>query len=329
MIWQKKLHIVALAVSVTFLTFILTRLNFVKIWHAFVGISWIWVVCVLLLNLLDTWIEATRWNLIVSSVKKAARTYIALAAISVGVLANTLLPLRVGDGVRAYFLSREEKISLASSLSTLMLDRLMDIGFFLILIALTAPFFHFPLSVERTELFAGGLLGIILVSLIVLMKFSSYLDSKLKGKPGRRISRQLNRFAMGLSALRDAGVLLPAGILSALSWGVRSTMVWTMFRAFHLNLPPVAAPVILIFVNLGIALVNTPANLGGFELATLAAFKLFEVDTEIALSYAIILHLVEVVPIVLLGLVVLWLSGDRTGELLGKMGGIGYRSFDP
>lgn len=93
-------------------------------------------------------------------------------------------------------------------------------------------------------------------------------------------------------------------------------MVLAMFRAFHLNLPIIAAAVVLILSNLGIAAVSTPANLGVFELSTLAAFKLLQVDTDLALSYTIVLHMVEVIPMVLLGLAVLWLSGVKSNELL-------------
>jgi hypothetical protein len=94
-----------------------------------------------------------------------------------------------------------------------------------------------------------------------------------------------------------------------------------MFRAFHLDLPPSAAAVVLIFVNLGIAVVNSPANLGGFELAAVAAFKLLGLDTEFALSYAIALHIVEVVPMASAGALVLWLSGFNSAELLYPVSG--------
>ena len=93
-------------------------------------------------------------------------------------------------------------------------------------------------------------------------------------------------------------------------------MVWVMFEAYHLSLPFVAAPVVLILTNLGIAVVNTPANLGSFEVCTVAALKLFSVDAELALSYGIALHLVEVIPMMLLGLFVLWFSDFKSKEAL-------------
>lgn len=96
-------------------------------------------------------------------------------------------------------------------------------------------------------------------------------------------------------------------------------MVLTIFRAFRFDLPFIAAPVVLIFSNLGIAAVSTPANLGGFELSTLAALKLFGVETELALGCALVFHLVEVLPMVLLGLAIMLSSGIKPSELIKRV----------
>jgi uncharacterized membrane protein YbhN (UPF0104 family) len=83
--------------------------------------------------------------------------------------------------------------------------------------------------------------------------------------------------------------------------------------AFQLDLilvsSKVSAMVVLILTNLGIAIVSTPANVGGFELSAVAALHLFIRDAETAISFAVALHLIEVVPIVILGLIVLWYNG--------------------
>lgn len=316
MSWQGKVHMITMAMIVLLLSLILYSVDLTRTWRAFLGVNWVWVISVLILNVLNTWVEALRWRLILTSVKKAVRTSSTFAAILVGVVGNTVLPLRLGDGARAYFLAKEEKVKLASSLATVMLDRIVDITFFLIMVVLTGFFFHFPLLVERAGLLAGGALAIGLIVLLALMRFIRHLELKFSGKLGKRLAEQIRRFTMGLSSINDAGILLPTSVLSIFSWAVRCIMVLAMFRAFHLDLPVIAAAVVLILSNLGIAAVSTPANLGVFELSTLAAFKLLQVDTDVALSYTIVLHMVEVIPMVLLGLAVLWLSGVKSSELL-------------
>ena len=69
-------------------------------------------------------------------------------------------------------------------------------------------------------------------------------------------------------------------------------------------LPVSAAVRVLVIVNLGIAVVATPGNVGTFELATAAALALWGVPSDAALSLAIATHAVEIVPPVLIGLAV-------------------------
>jgi uncharacterized protein (TIRG00374 family) len=317
MIPRKKKSIVALIASIFILAVILSRMNLGKTWAAITGVSWAWVATVLLLNLINTWIEAVRWKLIISSVKKEARVSSAFAGILAGVVGNAILPFRLGDGLRAYYLAKEEDIPVASSLSTVVLDRIADVTFFLALVAVTAVFFHLSLIFTRKNLYEALSLTGILILVIVLLRFAAKSSFKSAGRIGRRISEQLARFTKGLSSLRGTDLHLPIGFLSALSWIVRLTMVYVMFLAFHLSLPVIAAPVVLIFINLGIAIVSTPANLGGFELAALAAFRFFPVDGETAISYALVFHAAEVLPMVLLGLIVMFFVAR--GRARGKL----------
>lgn len=316
MIWRRRGHITALVVFTFLLALILSRMNLARIRHAFSNVSWVWIIGALLLNAVSTYVDAIRWKWILSSVKKDVRVRKAFAAILVGVVGNTVLPFKLGDGTRAYFIAREEGISLASSFSTVMLDRIVEITSFLLLVVLTASFFPFPSSVKRTGLLTGIALGGGWMILIAFMRLSPRLRTKFRGKVGRMISQQISRFTMGLSALRNTGLLLSTTLCSALSWGMRLAVIWATFRAFHLTLPVIAAAVVLVFVNLGIAIANTPANIGGFELSAVAAFKLLSLNAELGISYAIVLHLTEVVPMLLIGLVVLWLSGLESSKLL-------------
>lgn len=320
MSWRKKAHVGAVAVTVVLLALVFWRVDFAKLGRAFVGVVYTWVAGVFLLNFLNTWVEAFRWRIILSSVKRDTHTLNTFAALLVGVVGNTVLPLRLGDGARTYFLARRERMSIASVLGTVMLDRIMDVTFFLIMVVFASLLFHLPRLVERAGLLAAIAVGLAIAVFAVLLRFKRGLALALHGRIGSKLAGQIHRFTVGLSSLKKAGVLLPAGILSALSWGLRILMIVFMFRAFHFNLPRIAAVVVLIFTNLGIAAVSTPANLGGFELSTLAAFKLFGTDIERALSCAIVFHAVEVVPMVLLGLAALALTGIKSREVLTQAG---------
>jgi uncharacterized protein (TIRG00374 family) len=320
MSWRRKAHIGSVVATAVLCAAILLRVDRAKLAHSFAGVRWGWVAGVFLLNVLNTWVEAFRWRLILSSVKRETRTLSTFGAMLIGVVGNTILPLRLGDGARAYFLARRERISAASSLGTVMLDRTMDVTFFLIMAVFTGFFFQFSAWIRRTEVIAAAAAGAAIVILAILVRFGPRLRLRFAARAGGRLFEWIHHFSLGLASLKHAGVLVPASVLSVFSWGLRLLMISAMFRAFRFDLPFIAAAVVLIFVNLGIAAVSTPGNLGGFELSMLAAFSLFGADTERALSCAIVFHAVEVVPMVLMGLGALALSGMRSKEILDSKG---------
>jgi hypothetical protein len=89
---------------------------------------------------------------------------------------------------------------------------------------------------------------------------------------------------------------------TALWLAARGHDVWAMMRACHLSLPPTAALVALIVINLGIAAAGVPGNVGSFELATVGALQVYSVPVESAVSFGIALHATELLPLLAIGL---------------------------
>jgi|GEM_PF-1162647 len=297
----KKAWGLGLFVVLLFFGFILYKIKPARLLEAVAGVAWGWVVVAGLVNILNIAVESLRWQQIVFTVKRKVRFTKIFEAFAVGFFGNIIFPLRVGDGFRIYFLSRQETIKVPEAIWTFILDRLADIIFFLVLIGVTG--LYFPLSGETERAFHLLLLGVsIIVLLLVIMAYFSGQGKKENWPSWRkRLNNQVDRFLIACRGLLRAKNLLLVSLAALTSWILRVMIIWAMFRAFHLSLPLVGSVIGLIMVNLGLAAVNTPANIGGFELGLVAALKLFSVDTEVALSCALLLHLVEVVPVFLMG----------------------------
>jgi uncharacterized protein (TIRG00374 family) len=134
---------------------------------------------------------------------------------------------------------------------------------------------------------------------------------------GRRLARRheagtipdaaagtLDRIVAGVTVLGHRRRILATIAASLTSWVARAAILWCVFRAFGLGVPVTAAVSVLVIVNLGVAVVATPGNLGTFELATAGALALWGVPSDTALSVGIATHVLEVVPPLILGLVV-------------------------
>ena len=76
-------------------------------------------------------------------------------------------------------------------------------------------------------------------------------------------------------------------------------------RPFTSSLPLDAAILVTVAINLSLVLPSSPAALGVFEAATIIALNAFDVPHAEALSYALVLHLLNLVPFLLIGAVLL------------------------
>ncbi len=314
--WTKAARFFSLAIIVVLFALMLAYADLKKVAQAFTGIKWHWAVWVPILNLANTLIEGLRLSVILFPVTRKLQVRNSFNATLTGIIGNIMLPLRFGDGAKAYYVAKTEKISLSSSLSALMLDRIADFLVFFLLMALTALLYPFPPSITKLGLIGGALFAASVAAIFALAGIGHWICSDSAGKIRRRISLEVNNFMAGLSVMRSAGLLFPILFLSVVSWIMRAAMIWCIFKAFSLHLPLEATPVTLILLNFGVAVVSTPANLGGFELAIVGALKLFSVEIAVGLSCALALHVIEVAPILAFGMIWLWFEGFKTGDVL-------------
>ena len=91
--------------------------------------SWyIWSLAALALHL---YLKSLRWQFILSSLKQIT-TVSAFSNVTIGLMANNILPARLGEFVRIYSMAKTEKLPQSTVLSTLIIERLFD-GYCLIL----------------------------------------------------------------------------------------------------------------------------------------------------------------------------------------------------
>jgi len=314
--WMKAARFLSLVLIVGLFALVLAFTDLAKVREALTGIRWGWALWVPILNVVNTFVEALRLSVILYPIKRKLHIRNAFNSNLVAIVGNVMLPLRFGDGARAYYIAKVEKIGLSSSLSALMLDRIADFLVFFSLVALTALLHPFPSSVTKMAVVAGVVFMATIAIIFLLAGIGHRIGVNSTGRIRSRIANEVHKFMTGLSVMRNAGLLFPIVFLSVLSWCLRGAMIFVMFEAFGLHLPFIATPITLILLNFGIAIVSTPANLGGFELATVGALSLFSVEIELGVSYALALHFIEVAPMIAFGAIFLWFEGFKTRDVL-------------
>jgi len=78
--------------------------------------------------------------------------------------------------------------------------------------------------------------------------------------------------------------------------------VWTALRAANLDLPLAASWTELAFLGLGVSLPSSPGFVGVIQAATVLALALFSVPHAEALSFSLLFHASQFLPVTLCGL---------------------------
>jgi glycosyltransferase 2 family protein len=276
------------------------RLDERRVLAAFVGVDWAWVAVAAIVNVGNTVIESWRWMQVASPLAPTVRLRSAFLAIVSGIAGGLLLPFKLGDGVKAVVFARAERLRVSQAVGTVVADRLADLLAFAI-IALAAWWtVSLPGRVGTVVHYVSGGLAVSL-ALVVGLATAGPLRRWLQSEGRPRLAARTGR---GLDTLARFGRTVPVwrvAVASFASWLARAGVVWAMMQAFHLALPPVAALIALIVVNVGIAVAGVPGNVGSFELAAVGALGLYSVPVETGVSYALALHATELLPLLALG----------------------------
>jgi hypothetical protein len=116
-----------------------------------------------------------------------------------------------------------------------------------------------------------------------------------------RLEHLWHNAARGLVGLRRPRIAAAGFLLTSLSWILVAFSFWLAMLAFDLDLPPVAGLLVLAAVGLSLILPAAPAALGVFEAAVVLALEAYDVPRSEALSYAFVLHALNLFPYLIAG----------------------------
>ncbi len=255
------------------------------------------------MNLLGVVVDAVRWKAIVAGVRRIS-IISAVEGLLIGMLSNVVMPFKLGEGAKAWLMSRREGLPLATVMSTVLLDRAIDISTLLLFIAIASIAAPLPLTAQKVRS-----LGIVALFALALAFIIAGRWIRGRQPADALTSGVLSRLLDGFTILGHQHRLTRILGIALLAWLLRAGVIWCAMRAFHLTLPIAAAASVLVAVNVGIAAVAAPGNFGVFELSAAAGLALWDVPGRTALAFAIVLHAVELVPTVALGLLVQAITG--------------------
>lgn len=319
---------IVLLLTAAGLYFSLHNVNFTEVWAALRQARWGWTGLSLVCVLLSFLFRAYRWRLLLDNQLSLAETF---GLINIGYLVSNVFPFRAGDPARAVAASLRSPVSVMTALSTVVVERTLDLLTIGIVMALTLPFIALSGDSLTPGLIGGGVAVVALATLVGMALYPDKVESLARailerlplGDPERWL-KPLRGILEGLQALRSPRTGLKLALYSALIWGWVIVYYISIFYALpdlHTELTGVhllAASVVTWATALGMT-APTQSGLGSYHIAAQLALTLpFAIGLELATVYSWLAWTGSYVMGTGMGAVALFLMGVSLKEIREK-----------
>jgi glycosyltransferase 2 family protein len=271
------------------------------------SVDWPWIAAILAATTAFCAIKAWRWGLLLKFVRDL--TFRELHSAVYAGLAVNFLVAHVGEFLRAATVARNRRVSTSAVLASVIVERVLDFVALLVLLSLIAVAVpNRPAAVTTAAAISVVVVVVMLGGLISLMhppawsvQLASRLGRLLTERLHERIREQLDRFRAGLSAMRDPGLLLQAVILSVLQWVLVIAAIWASARAVGPPATLIATTVTLVLIVVGLALPNSPLQIGATQLAFVVGLGTDGTGVTPAIAASLVYTSFLILPIMLAG----------------------------
>jgi len=257
-----------------------------------------------------------------------------------GFMANCVLPLRAGELIRPYVLHKQSDVGLAEAFGTAMgLERTLDLIGLCVLFLVTWLLLRStvvevtslavnpdkPLTLPdvwdlgRIMVFvaAVGLAGLALLAFVPapMLRLAAWLTRPFPQRAQQAVHHLTHGVVAAMRTLRSPSVASLALLLSLAQWTALVLSTYLVARGLGVRLSLEAVLLIQLVTTLFVAPPQAPAFVGMFQLGVLFGAELMQIDTATAGALSLLMWVVNVIPVTLAGLIVLWCSGWSLGQL--------------
>lgn len=279
-----------------------------------------------------------RWGYIVRTAGPVSFR-VMFSATQIGFLANFTLPGRVGEVIRAAVLSRLTGFTFSRCFAFVALDRVTDLFGLISVMLVTVFFFHPDAPIVLPELsdpirpdmirtgamWTGAAMFGIIAAFVILylnkglaLKLVDWTVGRISGTLAQKLRGMLEQFADGMHVFKSLVDMIRSIAWSLVTWGAGTVCYYCILRAFSIEAPWYTSFVIMTFLAVAISIPSTPGFFGPFELGIMAAVVVVapETNRDVLATTVIIAHVLQLLPVLLVGCICLYMENLGLMELL-------------
>lgn len=268
--------------------------------------------------LVDLVVRGLRWRTLLGGLGRGQRVGLVLptAYLTIGYLANLLLPLRLGDLARAYLAGTAFARPRLATLGTIVVERVADGTTMLALLVVSSLLVSGIATVQTLEVY-GLALAVAGLAGVVLGWWLLTRTAVGRSRPGQRIHDLAGRLAAGTTALRSpagAAAVVAATLAAA---GTAVLGAWLVARSVGIDLAPSEGVLFMSAIALSLAIPAAPGSLGTYEFVGVVVLTSLGYGADQALATIVLMRAVTTLPPIALGILSTWVLHLRPAVILG------------
>ena len=284
--------------AVIFLWLVVRHISFEELKRVFDNAKPGWIVAATVVFFVGYAFRIERWRLMLVHDNSRLTCRDCAGPLFASVAANNVLPFRAGDIIRAVSFNKRLGIAASVSVTTLLMERALDLMIVLCLLGFTVSIFD--LNTHLLIELGGLLLGVSALVLLVLLMYPNILRPFIhciegficRFLPQRKeeIAKQMRSAHALLEYLSKKKLMAQLIGLSALAWIAEGCVFWFAALALPGVSKPEAAWLALTVGTLSTAIPSTPGFIGTFDYLTAQSMALMGNELAASAAYAFTVH---------------------------------------
>lgn len=291
---------------------ILTRINLVSLCNIFLTIDPVFLGLALIVNFIAVLLKAEKWRVIVNAIKGDFPLSSSVKAFFVGFSFSTITPAKIGDFVKVFYI-KDERCGWGQSLSTVVIDRLIDIILLFSIAGIGiygfSLLYHIEiLSLSIELLIIAALCGIVylifnkqLLSILLKPFFNHFVPAKLKD----RVKEYYHDFFSGLTSIYHNKRCLYTSVgIGILSWIPPIVYGYLLARSIGISIDILFFILVIPVLSLLDLLPISISGIGTRDVALIFLFGLFKIPAVEAVAFSLLYLFMSYWLIALIGAMV-------------------------
>ena len=304
---NKIKFIFSLVVSILGLYYAFNKVNVGELWFYLKSANIFYIIIASSLIIFSIAIRAERWQLLLEPIKVISFRPL-FSSVMIGYFGNAVMPFRFGELLRAYSIGSMKNIDISAAFGTILLERLLDMLGLVFTMFIFSWFYPFEHGGRNAMVFISLSSILVFCFIIWLGSRQSQIIPNLKklsifDKPFlQKLLTIINNIVDGLTSIKDTKHVGQIILHTIFMWVVYFFVTYSVILATNISINWVGVGIILISTSLALAIPAAPGGVGTYHAAAVYILtSYFFVDRVESQAFAVILHAVGFLPLLLIG----------------------------